>query len=1025
MASNSIKDLSARHEELLEKHKEAGGTPIVPNEEYEDNAIELIEALDDKIDHLDSESSIERLTKFSDFWRRLYRYCKVQNVYLRIERIPGYSPVDPDPDGSYQYRLDCFRRAGHEDGTITQDEADLRSLTAVVYREYTDASYSTIDMTPLIATDLSEPPADRRVPGPVIYTRPGRRLRIHVQNDDIAPHSLHMHGLRYGINSDGAFPFGVEIGEGVRSDQICPGNRHIYEYDVKSDMTGAWVFHDHFMHIGMNARLGLIGGVVVRDTKWPKADLEVPFFMHTMAGRRGQSLFDSGDIAGGGGVYDRVFETAGEFEYKCFYHGMMGGKVVVEAGAPMTANVTILDNSFEPPIISIAPGGTITWTNDGIGLHTVYESGSSSGQRSHTINGRSFAGNTPVIGMETGQRIRWYVFNHDFGHEWHNFHPHGNHWEFGGQNLDNRSIGPAESFVVDTIAPPVVLPACGKKYAYEKTKKVEVSAHYPVHCHVEPHVMAGMVALMRVRQKIDLPVNYIEELPGGLPDVGSDFVCPVPTPKLCVSTEDNGSWTTLPDSPEFAVHGALLKSSKVIIWSGHAELGPGFGLNTALYDPAKNTYTTVPFSDDDDLFCAGHAFLPDGRLVAGGGANQGQVKTTHIFDPDTEHWSKLEGGDLRDFRWYPSMITLADGRIAIVSGTAGGLGGVVEEIEVLDLSKPAPPAGTDVHYWDLVGGSAKPFTGLYPGLHIVPTGELFFTRTGWNAHIGLGDAASRFEFFGPTNGSWTDFAPLAYPDRKEGASVILVDDTGASPTAKVLVMGGQSGAEPAIPNCEIIDITDPGVSPGWTEVTRMIHPRIGMSAVILPDGRVMAVGGRQTPSRFDPSPIYVMNCEIYDPATDTWAETPPMAYPRQYHSAAVLLADGRVFASGGVDRTLGGGAAGNQKTSEIYTPQYLAGGPGPAITAAPASASFGDVIAVETPNPGIVLKACLLAPGSISHHTDTQQRHVNMSIDSTTAAAVNVRMPGSAEIAPPGVYMLFLIGDTGAPSVSHFIQLGP
>lgn len=1024
MADYSINELSQKHEELIEKHKEHGGVPVNPVRELENAAITLIDALDDKIDDLSSAASIAKITKYSNFWRHRYRYCRIQNIYLRIERIPNYSPVDPAPGGAYQYRLDCFRRAGHEDGTITQDEANLRSLTAVVYRTYTDATYSTIDPTPLIATDISEPPADRRVPGVVIYTRPGRRLRIHVQNNDIAPHSLHMHGLKYGISSDGAFPFGVEVKDGVRSDQICPGNRHIYEYDVNSDMTGAWVFHDHFMHIGDNARLGLIGGVVVRNPKWPKADLEVPFFMHIMAGRRGQSLFDSGDIAPGG-TYNRTFDTGGRFEYKCFYHGNMSGEVVVEAGAPASANVPILDNAFEPPTITLAPGGTVTWTNNGIGLHTVYESGSSSNQMSHAINGRSFAGNTPVIELKTGQRIRWYVFNHDFGGEWHNFHPHGNHWEFGGQNLDNRSIGPAEAFVVDTIAPPVVLPPCERKHAYDKVKKVEVSAHYPVHCHVEPHVMAGMVALIRVRQSIELPVGYIEELAGGLPDVGADFTCPVPTPKLCVATEDNGNWETLPDAPEFAVHAALLKSGKVIIWSGHAELGPGFGLNTALYDPSTNSYTIVPFSDDDDLFCAGHAFLPDGRLVAGGGANQGQVKSTHIFDPVTESWTRLEGGDLRDFRWYPSMVTLADGRIAIVSGTAGGASGVVDDMEVLDLSKPAPPAGTTVHYWDLVGGSSKTFSGLYPGLHIVPTGELVFTRTGWNSHTGIADSAARFAFSTATSGSWIDFAPLAYPDRKEGASVIMVDDTGTAPQAKILVMGGRSGTEPAIANCEVIDITDPATSLGWAEVSPMAHPRIGMSAVILPDGRVMAVGGRQTPSRFDTTPIYVMNCEIYDPATDTWAETPPMAYPRQYHSAAVLLADGRVFTSGGVDATLGFGASGNQKTSEIYTPQYLSGGPGPAIIAAPASASFGDVIQVDTPNPSSVQQACLLALGSISHHTDTQQRHVNLLIQSATASSVNVRMPGIAETAPPGVYMLFLIGDTGAPSVSHFIQLGP
>ena len=57
----------------------------------------------------------------------------------------------------------------------------------------------------------------------------------------------------------------------------------------------------------------------------------------------------------------------------------------------------------------------------------------------------------------TGQRIRWYVFNLDLGMTWHNFHPHALRWVFAGETIDIRSIGPAESFVVETVTPPVLL----------------------------------------------------------------------------------------------------------------------------------------------------------------------------------------------------------------------------------------------------------------------------------------------------------------------------------------------------------------------------------------------------------------------------------------------------------------------------------------------------------------------------------------------------------------------------------------
>ena len=57
----------------------------------------------------------------------------VRNIYLKIERIADYSPVEPDDHVSppIQYRRDCMRNMGHEDGTIPDDEVAAR-LTALI-----------------------------------------------------------------------------------------------------------------------------------------------------------------------------------------------------------------------------------------------------------------------------------------------------------------------------------------------------------------------------------------------------------------------------------------------------------------------------------------------------------------------------------------------------------------------------------------------------------------------------------------------------------------------------------------------------------------------------------------------------------------------------------------------------------------------------------------------------------------------------------------------------------------------------
>jgi FtsP/CotA-like multicopper oxidase with cupredoxin domain len=178
----------------------------------------------------------------------------IRNLYLKIQTIRGYSPVAPDTHVSppIQYGRDCMRNVNHEDGLIPADEIAARSLTALIYREYLDAGYLIPKPDKIVLADINEPAFNHRVPGTVIYAQPGERLRIHVKNADIMPHSFHVHGLKYGIDSDGSWPFGTQSADGRRSDEICPGQTWTYTFDVTDEMLGAWPFHDHHRDIGMN-----------------------------------------------------------------------------------------------------------------------------------------------------------------------------------------------------------------------------------------------------------------------------------------------------------------------------------------------------------------------------------------------------------------------------------------------------------------------------------------------------------------------------------------------------------------------------------------------------------------------------------------------------------------------------------------------------------------------------------------------------------------------------------------------------
>jgi manganese oxidase len=94
-----------------------------------------------------------------------------------------------------------------------------------------------------------------------------------------------------------------------------------------------------------------------------------------------------------------------------------------------------------------------------------------------TIDGRAFVGNTSVFRASVGDRVQWDVMA--MGDEFHTFHVHGHRWRTpDGTPEDTRGLGPAESFRVSW--------------------KEDAPGTWLYHCHVETHMMQGMIGLYRV-----------------------------------------------------------------------------------------------------------------------------------------------------------------------------------------------------------------------------------------------------------------------------------------------------------------------------------------------------------------------------------------------------------------------------------------------------------------------------------------------------------------------------------------------
>jgi len=219
----------------------------------------------------------------------------------------------------------------------------------------------------------------------------------------------------------------------------------------------------------------------------------------------------------------------------------------------------------------------------------------------------------------------------------------------------------------------------------------------------------------------------------------------------------------------------------------------------------------------------------------------------------------------------------------------------------------------------------------------------------------------------------------------------------------------------------------------------MNHARWFASGVLLPDGKVLALGGADKDHSIDPSSeIAVRVPELYDPATGTWADMASNARDRTYHNSAVLLPDMRVLFGGhtplpphygGPNQDMGGPFANNDKDSsfEVWSPPYLHRGARPRITRAPAGLAYGERFTVGTPQPGEIESVLLIKSPSPQHVIDPDQRTLELKVAATGKGTLEVEAPPNGVAAPPGYYYLVVNRTTDqgpVPSVARMVHVG-
>ncbi len=426
--------------------------------------------------------------------------------------------------------------------------------------------------------------------------------------------------------------------------------------------------------------------------------------------------------------------------------------------------------------------------------------------------------------------------------------------------------------------------------------------------------------------------------------------------------QEMGSWETVPMAPPESrmqsVHTVLLPNGKVLSVNGSSfrntltknEKGEdvfieGVGSgdydainNTSLFDPETKQFERIDsppamqYGESNDLFCSGHLQLADGNVlfVSGtgryypGGRFTGS-RQVNIYNWQTGKWSAV--GQLKEGRWYPTLVSLADGKIVIFSGLKINAPNQINpSIEIYD------PKTGKFHYIDLTGVENSPFNtyvegadgydsiDLYP--RVFPTADGRLLITGDEAGIAnvLVQNKSKKSYLmsvledeaGKLSVSF-EVGPERFETSKAYGTAIQVPDS----EDVLLIAGmigtndinfGRGGKTDNYPEAKVASSLQRWVSPTiskekngkWETVEKFLDkPRANVEAVILPSKEILVLNGGEYPEY---KPIYepvLMTPNSQAPGGYSIKQMNPAKLPRLYHNGAILLPDARVLTIGG------------------------------------------------------------------------------------------------------------------------------
>ena len=321
----------------------------------------------------------------------------------------------------------------------------------------------------------------------------------------------------------------------------------------------------------------------------------------------------------------------------------------------------------------------------------------------------------------------------------------------------------------------------------------------------------------------------------------------------------------------------LLSDGKVLVVGGTRS-----AFETELYDPTAGTW--IRTGDDvcaedrkyiDSNFFA-HVQVRTATLLTNGKVLVAGPRCAELYDPVTGTW--MQTGSMNVARTRHTASRLADGTVLVAGGATSSWYADTASAEIYD-----PITGV----WTLTGALAggrygHTSTVLRDGRVLVAGGHTIaeYAWMTW-AYYGM-------EIFDPLKGTWTNVGSPILPRDSHTATLL--------PSGKVLVAGGQDDGG-LVKAFEVFDpATGTSSIPGYLN-----FPRELAVATALPNGDVFLTGGGSiwgTPANV----LHFENtsdAETYDTTSGKWLLAGQQITPRMGHTAT-LLRDGRVLVAGGV-----------------------------------------------------------------------------------------------------------------------------